>query len=392
MMRITAPGLILCAATLLGVANAQAPPNAPATPPADSAASPSPAESATPPATEKPATTNNKPENPPAAGDKPEAQNPPAADAKPEAQNPPAASDKPAAQSPPAAADKPDQNNAASPPAQANQPAAQAPAPPFTPHKPPTADDICRELEQDAAENGLPVEFFARVIWQESRFNAMAVSSKGARGIAQFMPATADYRGLIDPFDPIEALKNSASYLRDLKAQFGNLGLAAAGYNAGPGRVAAWLAGRRALPAETRNYVAIITGWTADDWASPKPPETSETTIPQGIPCTRLANLILAPKEQARRIAAYVPRWGMQLAASWTESTAWSIYRTIQKRYASVIGDREPIVIRSRGIGLGTAMRYNIRIGDDDRMFLEKFCNKLMAAGGACVVLRNDRG
>jgi hypothetical protein len=67
---------------------------------------------------------------------------------------------------------------------------------------PPTADDICRTLEQAAAENALPVEFFARVIWQESRFNANAVSPKGAEGIAQFMPRTADWHGLADPFDP----------------------------------------------------------------------------------------------------------------------------------------------------------------------------------------------
>jgi len=91
-------------------------------------------------------------------------------------------------------------------------------------------------------------------------------------------------------------------------------------------------------------------------------------------------------------MAAYVPRWGMQLTANWSESKAWATYRTIQKQYATLIGDREPIVIRSRGIGLGTAMRYNIRIGDDDRGYLEKFCQKLIAAGGACVVLRNDRG
>ena len=146
------------------------------------------------------------------------------------------------------------------------------------------------------------------------------------------------------------------------------------------------------LPGETRNYVAIITGWTADEWASPSPPQTPETTIPQGVPCTRLANLILAPKEEARRIAAYVPRWGMQLTANWSESKAWAIYRMIQKKYASLIGDREPIVVRSRGIGLGSALRYNIRIADDDRRYLENFCNKLIAAGGACVVLRNDRG
>jgi hypothetical protein len=289
---------------------------------------------------------------------------------------------------------------AAAPPAAPNEsaPAAapnagalpsQATAP--APH-PPTPDDICRALEQDAAENELPVEFFARVIWQESRFNARAVSNKGAQGIAQFMPATADYRGLVDPFDPIEALQNSARYLRDLKARFGNLGLAAAAYNAGPGRVSAWLTSKRRLPGETRNYVAIITGWTADEWASATPPKTSETTIPLGVPCTRLANLILAPKEQAQRMAAYVPRWGMQLTANWSESKAWATYRLIQKQYAALIGDREPIVISGRGIGLGTATRYNIRIADDDRTYLEKFCQKLIAAGGACVVLRNDRG
>jgi soluble lytic murein transglycosylase-like protein len=273
--------------------------------------------------------------------------------------------------------------NAISPAASPSQAAA--------PH-PPTADDICRAVEQDAAENELPVEFFARVIWQESRFNARAVSRKGAEGIAQFMPATADYRGLIDPFDPIEALRNSAQYLRDLKQKFGNLGLAAAAYNAGPSRVSAWLASGRPLPEQTRNYVAIITGWTAAEWASASPPKTSDTTIPQGVPCTRLANLILAPRAEAQRIAAYVPRWGMQLTANWSESKAWAAYRLIQKQYAALIGDREPIVIRSRGIGLGSAMRYNIRIADDDRAFLEKFCNKLIAAGGACVVLRNDRG
>jgi hypothetical protein len=307
------------------------------------------------------------------------------------AQQPSAPAPAPNAGAPAAApnAGAPATPNVSAPPAAPNT---TPPANPATASHPPTPDDICRALEQDAAENEIPVEFFARVIWQESRFNARAVSNKGAQGIAQFMPATADYRGLVDPFDPIEALKNSARYLHDLKARFGNLGLAAAAYNAGPGRVSAWLTNHRPLPGETRNYVAIITGWTADEWASANPPKTSETTIPQGVPCTRLANLILAPKEQAQRMAAYVPRWGMQLTANWSESKAWATYRLIQKQYAALIGDREPIVIRSRGIGLGFAMRYNIRIADDDRTYLDRFCQKLIAAGGACVVLRNDRG
>jgi hypothetical protein len=277
------------------------------------------------------------------------------------------------------------------PPRPANATAAQPSGKPAPPQQP-TVDDICRTVEQAAAQNSIPVEFFARVIWQESRFNARAVSSKGAEGIAQFMPQTADFRGLANPFDPIEALHNSASYLHDLRDKFGNLGLAAAGYNAGPGRVSAWLAGRRALPVETRNYVAIITGWTADEWASPSPPKTPETTIPQGVPCSRLANLILAPKQEAQRIASYVPRWGAQLTANWSESRAWATYRGLQKTYASLIGDHEPIVLHSRGVGFGSATRYIIRIADDNRTYLEKLCRKLIAAGGACVVLRNTRG
>jgi Transglycosylase SLT domain len=289
-------------------------------------------------------------------------------------QNPPPGQDRPAPTD--KGADEPAENSA-------------APAP-EKPNVAPTAEDICRAIERDAAENELPVEFFARVIWQESRFNARAVSLKGALGIAQFMPRTADFRGVADPFDPIEALKGSASYLRDLRAQFGNLGLAAAAYNAGPGRVSAWLTSKRPLPSETRNYVAIITGWTVVEWASATPPKVSETTIPQGVPCTRLANLILAPKAEQKRIASYVPHWGMQLTAGFTESQAWALYRPIQKKYAAFIGDREPIVVAKRNLSFANAMRYNIRVPDDSRAYLEQLCAKLTKAGGACVVLRND--
>jgi hypothetical protein len=255
--------------------------------------------------------------------------------------------------------------------------------------RPPTTDDICRALEQWAAENSLPVEFLARVIWQESRFDARAISPKGAAGIAQFMPATASWHRLADPFDPIESLRHSAAYLRELLNRFGNLGLAAAAYNAGPTRVSAWLTSHRPLPGETRNYVALVTGWTADEWASSSPPEKADTTIPQGVPCARLANLILAPKQERQRIAAYIPRWGIQLAAHLSESTAWAIYRDRLKRFGSLIGDREPIVLHKEIPGMGTAKRYIITIADDDRRPLDKLCQKLIAADAYCDVLRN---
>jgi soluble lytic murein transglycosylase-like protein len=179
---------------------------------------------------------------------------------------------------------------------------------------PPTAEEVCRTLEEAAAENALPVEFFARVIWQESRFNARAISPKGAAGIAQFMPQTASWHGLADPFDPTEALRHSARYLRELRDQFGNLGLAAAAYNAGAGRVSAWLTSHRQLPGETRRYVAAVTGRIADQWSSPSPPKDAETSIPKAIPCTRLAHLILPPKqEEAQHVEAHIPRWAFGL-------------------------------------------------------------------------------
>ena len=87
---------------------------------------------------------------------------------------------------------------------------------------------MCMLLESAARANGLPVEFFARVIWQESRFRPDAVgpltrSGKRALGIAQFMPGTAAERNLLDPFNPIQALPKSAEFLRDLRRDFGNL-------------------------------------------------------------------------------------------------------------------------------------------------------------------------
>src|SRR5215510_10360297 len=83
---------------------------------------------------------------------------------------------------------------------------------------------ICATLEKSASANDIPVDFFVRLIWQESRFNPRSVSRAGALGIAQFMPATARLRGLADPFDPDQAIPKSAELLRDLIQRFGNAG------------------------------------------------------------------------------------------------------------------------------------------------------------------------
>src|SRR3989440_139964 len=139
-----------------------------------------------------------------------------------------------------------------------------------------TREAMCLMIESAARANDLPLEFFARVIWQESRFQSDAVgpvtrSGQRAEGIAQFMPGTANERRLLDPFDPVQALPKSAEFLSELRNQFGNLGLAAAAYNAGPRRVQEWLAGTRAMPQETRKYGSGITRSRIDEWGAARP-------------------------------------------------------------------------------------------------------------------------
>jgi hypothetical protein len=151
-------------------------------------------------------------------------------------------------------------------------------------------DEICQIIEAAASGEALPFEFLARLIYQESRFNPRAVSPAGAQGIAQFMPKTANGRGLADPFEPVAALHESAEFLRELLDQFGNLGLAAAAYNAGPKRVQDWLAKRTELPRETQDYVHIITGHRPEKWVASEPPSV-ETAAVKAFQCDEIAKL-----------------------------------------------------------------------------------------------------
>jgi len=98
------------------------------------------------------------------------------------------------------------------------------------------------------------------------------------------------------------------------------------------------------------------------------------------------------PTEPQEVKASYVPRWGMWLAADLSESRAWALYRERVRRFASLIGDREPVVLFRQLPGMGKAKRYIIAFADDDRAPLDKFCEKLIAAGGTCEVMRNEFG
>lgn len=267
------------------------------------------------------------------------------------------------------------------------------------------AAGVCPIIDGIARGAGLPPLFFARLIWQESRFRANAVSPKGAQGIAQFMPGTADLRGLEDPFEPKSALIASAAFLKDLRAEFGNLGLAAAAYNAGPQRVRDWLAGEIvALPAETRAYVAIITGRTPEDWRTQgetaraddaqvrgeakADKATAELETPGKTACERLVAVL---KDGGPAIDTAPPGapWGVQVAGGFSRAKTLAQFQRVRRRFESIIGERKPIVLRDRNLSRGRRSLYQARLGADTRQEANSLCARLRAAGGVCIVLRN---
>ncbi|MGD0562708.1 MAG: lytic transglycosylase domain-containing protein [Roseiarcus sp.] len=155
---------------------------------------------------------------------------------------------------------------------------------------------VWQPIVREAAQaQGLPADFLDRVLWRESMYFPLAQSRVGAQGIAQFMPGTANERGLADPYDPKIAIPAAAAYLHALKRQFGSLSLAAAAYNAGPRTVSRWLAGEIELPRETLAYVQSVTG---DDLA----PATSALLVgvrqPSEAPpaARRFSGLKLSPE------------------------------------------------------------------------------------------------
>jgi hypothetical protein len=109
---------------------------------------------------------------------------------------------------------------------------------------------------QAGSRHGVSPALLAAVAKTESGFDSTAVSPAGARGLMQFMPATAAGLG-VDPDDPASAVDGAARYLKDLTARFGSTELALAAYNAGPGTVQR--AGGIPPYAETQDYVRKVT-------------------------------------------------------------------------------------------------------------------------------------
>jgi hypothetical protein len=231
---------------------------------------------------------------------------------------------------------------------------------------------LCLMLESAADANELPLAFLVRVIWRESRFDPDAVGPKtrsGARaeGFAQFMPDTADARDLADPFDPVQALPKAADYLAALRDEFGNLGLAAAAYNAGPTRVHGWLDGARTMPAETRAYVRAVTSRDVDDW---KQAGTVDIVAPKADCPTLVAQLRSGPGQffydLEQRVATAIGKpWGIELAAGFSRARVLSTYARLMERLSAIVGTHDPIVTARVLHSRGTRPLYQARIGAD---------------------------
>ena len=251
--------------------------------------------------------------------------------------------------------------------------------------------DLCAAIDHFARANQLPPEYFARLIWRESTFRPDAISAKGAQGIAQFMPGTAKLRGLEDSYQVLEALRKSAQYLDELRNRFGNLGLAAAAYNAGENGLAAYLTSGR-LPYETRSYVIAITAHTVDEWKD-NPPEDAAAPLDKDKPfldgCVALAERRTLKEAPWRQEGDWAP-WGVQLAANADVALVRRMFLDAVQDLPAPLNVEQPLILRQRDRSFGFRPRYAARIGRQTRMEANNVCSQIRKHGGTCLVFRNQ--
>lgn len=140
-------------------------------------------------------------------------------------------------------------------------------------------------FEEAAQTYGVPLTLLKSVAKAESNFNANAVSSVGAQGVMQLMPATAKSLGVDNPFDARSNIMGGAKYIAEKLNQYdGDIDLALAAYNAGSGNVAKY--GGVPPFAETRNYIKKIKEYMGSDLTTGQTVQSqpyTEVSEPAGI-------------------------------------------------------------------------------------------------------------
>jgi hypothetical protein len=250
--------------------------------------------------------------------------------------------------------------------------------------------DLCGVIERTAIDHDLPPDFFARLIWRESRFRPDALSYKGAQGIAQFMPGTAKLRGLQDSYDVLEALQKSAEYLDELRDRFGNLGLAAAAYNAGENGLSNYLGGGT-LPSETRSYVMGITARSVDDWKSATsdvPGRALARDRPFVEGCVALAARRSRGQTAWQTEGAWAP-WGVQIAAHANPDVARRLFFGAVQGLPAPLNQEQPLILQQRDRSFGYRPRYVTRIARQTRTEANDVCAQIRKSNRTCLVFKN---
>ena len=252
--------------------------------------------------------------------------------------------------------------------------------------------DTCNAIEVFSTRHGLDTGFFARLIWQESRFDPNALSHANARGIAQFIPSTAHQRGLKDPYNPADALDHSAQYLSEMVKKYGNEGMAAIGYNGGERRAEGFLEGK-GLASETISYVPIITGLTAEQWRD-APPKDPDFSLAQDIAfraaCTEMAlNRRLTPIKRAKPSPPPIKPWGVQLGFGTSKNSAMAKVKTQTRSCRGQVQREKLDLIYMKNRVAGKKGYFFARIGRNTRQNATKLCDSLKRQGCGCLVKQN---
>ncbi|GAB4361303.1 MAG: lytic transglycosylase domain-containing protein [Oricola sp.] len=252
--------------------------------------------------------------------------------------------------------------------------------------KPVDTGRICDLIEASAEENRLPPAFLARLIWKESRFDPALVSRTGERGIAQFQPGLAFRLGLRDSFDAEQAIPALAGYLGKLRDRLGNIGLAAAAWDAGEGTVAEWLDKGGFLPIRTEDYLLAVLGELPIAYR--KAARVAVPPLQQGEAFARSCRAMPGLGDAVLLNDADRPAWGAQVAGHFSRATAEKQWQMLKEAHPALLKGVEPAIFSARS-HLGRNRIYVVQIGAESQAEAKAFCDKLRAEGGACVVTRN---